>query len=349
MSSLQATHRTNNFDALRLIASVTVVITHSWPLTGRTHAPQWGGVLLSHVAVYVFFSISGYLIATSWNSSRSARGYFARRVARIFPAVIVVVLLTVFLIGPLVTTDSLSRYFANAQTWTYLQGLVLAPTYLLPGVFEHNPTSAVNGSLWSLGPEFICYLLVAVIGLATWRMTRARPNVRTAVFAMLAVALMAAYWFSPDRAIRDGAGAMVFFMVGAIVAERSLRLPLWPVVPIVLLWGTAGMISRDVGMVAAWIALPYATLSIGLRGTPGVERAGRFGDFSYGIYLWAFPVQQIIWWIAPGLPLAPDILVVLAVTGGLAIASWHLVERRSIALGRRISRALVSESESAPT
>jgi peptidoglycan/LPS O-acetylase OafA/YrhL len=288
------------------------------------------------VAVYVFFSISGYLIATSWNQSSSALGYFARRVARIFPAVIVVVLLTTFLVGPALTTLPLTDYFSSGDTWKYLSGLVLAPTYLLPGVFALNPTSAVNGSLWSLGPEFICYLIVAVIGLGTLKLT-AKLSARIVIFGILAVVLALTYWMTPDKAIRDGSGAMVFFMVGAIVAHAKPKLPWWPVIPALLAWEVVGLFAPGVGMTCGWLVIPYCALALGGQSTPVVRRVGRFGDFSYGLYLWGFPVQQAVWLVAPHAPLVLDILLVLIATGALATASWYLLERRMIALGRVVS------------
>ena len=158
-------HRSNNFDALRLLAALTVVVAHAWPLTGVSPSPMLGGIKVFHLAVFVFFAISGYLITTSWQRAPRVRRFLAARVLRIFPALILVVVLTVLVIGPVATTLPLGEYFTSPQTWGYLVTVTLAAAYQLPGVFDQNPLDVVNGSLWTLGPEFACYLLVLTIGL----------------------------------------------------------------------------------------------------------------------------------------------------------------------------------------
>jgi peptidoglycan/LPS O-acetylase OafA/YrhL len=332
-------HRSNNLDGLRLIAAISVLVGHAWPLTGRSGAPVVAGILLSHLAVFVFFSISGYLITTSWLSSPRVWGYLRRRVARIFPALIVVVLITVLVVGPAVSTLSPAEYFHEPQTWEYLaSGVVLAPSYLLPGVFAHNPTTAVNGSLWSLGPEFVCYLLVLLVGVLTFVIAaRWKTPVGAILFGAIGVVLAIAFWAVPDKAIHDSAPAMVFFVVGSLFARLGAGrlLPLWPIIPLAIAWGLIGLVSRDASVCAAWVALPYIALAIGLRGWPVLRRLGRFGDFSYGIYLWGFPIQQLIWLAVPRIPLAIDIVLVLGITGLVAIASWFLIEHRALEWARR--------------
>ncbi|MEP6841963.1 MAG: acyltransferase [Pseudolysinimonas sp.] len=326
-------HRENNLDALRLAAALTVVVGHAWPLTGLTDgAPRVAGILAAHLAVFTFFSISGYLIATSWRQSPRAVPFLSRRVARIFPALFAVVLITQLVVGPLLSRLPASAYFASPATWRYLSGLVLAPSYALPGVFSDNPTTAVNGSLWTLGPEFICYLIVLVVGLSTLVMRNGVRWVRPLVFAALAISLGLVFWLTPDKPTKDAVGAMAFFAIGAVCAYLPItRLPLWALVPVALVWLASGTVSRDVGVTVGWIAVPILVLSLGLRSAPIVRRVGRFGDFSYGTYLWAFPVQQAVVLLVPKMPLVLDILVVVAITGALAFASWHLIEHRALA------------------
>lgn len=155
--------RRNNFDALRLVASLAVVAGHAWPLTGVSAAPRLGGHLVHHDAVYVFFAISGFLITTSWFRSPHPLRYLRNRALRIFPALVLVVIATVFVIGPLVTSSP--DYLGEPATWSYLGNIALVAQYELPGVFQANPVTAVNGSLWTLGAEFACYLGVLAVGL----------------------------------------------------------------------------------------------------------------------------------------------------------------------------------------
>ena len=333
-------HRTNNFDAIRLVAALTVIVAHAWPLTGTEDQPRFAGILVSHLGVYAFFSVSGYLIARSWNSSPHPAGFLVRRATRIFPALIVVIVLSTAVIGPVLSTLSAAEYFRDPATVEYLRGLVLAPTYSLPGVFESNPTSAVNGSLWSIGPEFACYLVVLAVGLLAAAITADRRRARSVAFALVAVASGSAFWLVDEKAVHDASAGIVFFMVGAILGQYIERLPLWPIVPALVVLALSGLLSRDVAVSVAWLVLPYVVLSLALRSTPGVRRAGRFGDFSYGLYLWGFPVQQVVYSMWPDLPLAVNVLAVVLIAGALAAASWFIVERRCIDLGSQLRTRL---------
>lgn len=334
----------NSFDALRLLAATAVLVGHAWPLTGNgADAPRVAGILLSHLGVFTFFSLSGFLIAASWERSPRAVGFLARRVGRIVPALAVVIVVTVGVVGPVVSTLPLAQYVAHPDTAAYLRGIVLAPTYDLPGVFEGNPQRAVNGSLWSLGPEFVCYLLVLGIGLVCRRLPdNLRRRATVIAFAAVAVAAATLRFASDDRGIRDATGAAVFFAVGAIIASVRRRgasappLPLWAVLPATAAWAAASAVSRDVSLVAAWVALPVIALTLAGRPWPVLRRAGRFGDFSYGLYLWAFPVQQLVVAAVPQLGLVANILLVFAVTAVLAVASWHGVEKHALRAVRRI-------------
>ena len=321
--------RHNNFDAIRILAAFTVVIGHAWPLTGLSSPPHVAGIPIFHLAVYVFFAISGYLITTSWLRSPSVRRYLASRALRIFPALVVVIVVTTFVIGPLVTTSN--SYFSSAQTWGYLQNITLFAAYELPGVFEELPRPVVNGSLWSLGPEFVCYLCVMVAGLLAARFPRARA-------VLLTVAFMAVSLVAPEP-LGFIAGSMAFFGVGSVIASLRMPLPLWPVLPALAVWIVTGTLVPPLSMPLAWLVVPYAVVALGTRSTPVLRRFGRFGDVSYGTYLWGFPVQQTVTVAFGILPLWLDLLVVVPLTMGIAWISWHVVEKRALALKPASKRA----------
>lgn len=159
----RAVPRTNNFDALRLLAATVVVYGHAFPLTKTAQVVILGNSVES-LAVKVFFVISGYLISESWLRDPQINRFLIRRALRIFPALIVVVLLSVLVLGPLATTLSIAGYFGNISVLMYLKNIFLYPVYYLPGVFQSNPYPiAVNGSLWSLPVEFSMYLLTPLL------------------------------------------------------------------------------------------------------------------------------------------------------------------------------------------
>ena len=339
--------RDNNFDAIRLAAALAVVIGHGWPLNGVAHPPAIGGIPVFTLAVYVFFSLSGYLVGTSWVRDSRPVPFLVRRVSRIFPALIVVVVLSVFVIGPLVTTVGLTEYFASPTTWRYLSNVTLLASYDLPGVFAEHPRPVVNGALWTLGPEFLCYLGVLAVGLLA-RLARRRvpgPAV-AAAFGVLAV-VIAGLALTPAPALdepRPALQAMVFFAVGAMLAHAGVRrIPLLPAAILLVAWIAGVLLLPELRLVWAWFALTGIVLAVGTRSWPVVRRAGRFGDISYGTYLWGFPIQQLVVLLAPDVPLAVSILAAVVGTLAIAAVSWHLVEKPSLALGRRIAaRGLTS-------
>lgn len=336
--------RDNDFDAIRLLAAFAVLVGHAWPLTGLTERPLVAGLKLFDLGVYVFFSLSGYLIATSWARSPRVVPFLLRRVFRILPALVVVVLATTFALGPLVSALGAAGYFGDPGSWAYLRNVTLVPVYTLPGVFEGLPIDGtVNGSLWTLGPEFLCYL--GVLGAGLLALGVRAPAVRLVAPAVvgLATAVLLLVPGAAPSGMRDVLTVIVFFAGGTVISEAErlgLAAPLrsrWapPVLAAGWLAGGAFLAERE-AVALAWVVLPYLVIALGSRSTPVVRRAGRFGDLSYGLYLWGFPVQQTVVLLAPGLPLAVDILVVAAVTVLLALASWWLVERHAIGLGRRL-------------
>ena len=157
--------RDNHLDLLRLIAASLVFYSHSFALLGRPSPRFLAWIDLGALGVYIFFIVSGYLIAASWEQDPSLPRFFARRALRIFPGLWVCVLLTLFLLGPLLTTRGLPAYFTDWRTWRYLGNLGLYTSYYLPGVFETvRYPNAVNGSIWTLPIEFLMYLVVAGAG-----------------------------------------------------------------------------------------------------------------------------------------------------------------------------------------
>lgn len=314
--------RHNNFDAIRILAALTVVVGHAWPLTGLSSPPEVAGIPIFHLAVYVFFSISGYLITSSWLRSPDVRRYLGARTLRIFPALVVVVLITTFIIGPLVTTST--SYFSNAQTWGYLQNVTLLAVYELPGVFEDLPRPVVNGSLWSLGPEFVCYLCVLALGLLLARFPRARSLVLTLLLVIV-------FFIAPEP-LKFIAGSMAFFGVGGVLASLRMPLHVWPALPALAVWIVVGTLAPFLAVPLGWLVVPYSVIAFGTRSTPVIRRAGRFGDVSYGTYLWGFVVQQTVNVVCGILPLWLDLLVVVPLTLGIAWISWHVVEKRALAL-----------------
>lgn len=338
------THRTNNFDFLRLLGALAVVLGHAYHLVGAgQYTPGMLGQPVQALGVIIFFSISGYLITASWSRSRDVVSYTAARVLRIFPALVVVVVLSAYVLGPLVTTLPTGTYLSDPTTVDYLRNILMQPVYFLPGVFADLPyANAVNGSLWTLPAELFCYV---VVPLALLVPRLARPVV---VLALILVSMWYAGTSNPESAIVygtrvvDAASMWVFFGAGALLRlghERFKGL-FRTDVAVVLMAGYITVLGIQPlwALKWAWLVLPYVVLTIGLASTPVLRRSARFGDLSYGIYLWAFPVQQTLVHVVGVLNMAVNLVLVAGISALLALASWHLVEKPSLRLKDRIPR-----------
>lgn len=336
--SLNLSHdRANNFDALRLLGALMVLIGHAFPLHGRERLPLVFGSGFAELGVVIFFSISGFLVASSWAGDPRPLAYLRKRSLRIFPALAVVTLLSIGVLGPLVTELGPRAYASSATTWQYLLNIVLNPQYVLPATFGELPyPNVVNGSLWTLPVEFACYLIVPLVFFVPQR-ARAAAFLALALAFGIAAQIMAAaevgvilYGSSLGQALE----VWPFFMVGAALATAKGRIQLRLDVALGALFVTTllGAVSPASASYVWWFVLPYAVVALGSERTPVISRAGRFGDFSYGLYLYAFPVQQLVIFVAPELPFAVSVLFALVATLALAIASWHLVEKQALRL-----------------
>jgi peptidoglycan/LPS O-acetylase OafA/YrhL len=330
--------RDNNFDVLRLVAATLVLVSHCFPLTGHEEPfSALTGVTMGEVGVVMFFAMSGFLIAKSWIDEPHPGRYFLKRGLRLLPALAVAVAFTTLVIGPLFTTLPLSDYLTDVETWFYLVRASLLVTIAgqLPGVFDGNVyPEAVNGSLWTLPLEAGCYVMVCVLGLIGLLQRRA------VLAAAAAVALLAISPLSPvSSSVAVTAGGNLTsvielvsaFLVGALLYGMRDRLRITWLAPAAL--GLVWVVSWNSAWATVTTVLFLATFVIvfAFRTPASLRRLTAPGDVSYGIYVYAFPVQQSIaslW--GPGLE--PGVMLALAfpATYALALLSWRLVERPAL-------------------
>jgi peptidoglycan/LPS O-acetylase OafA/YrhL len=339
------TSRPFAFDLLRLGAAIAVLLSHSYAVVGR-HEPGLGTQSVGNIAVLVFFGISGFLIAQSWQSEPRLALFVLKRALRILPALIVVLLISALVIGPLVTDVRLTDYVTNPAVAKYVvANTVMHTTYGLPGVFDANPmTGVVNGSLWTLKHEVLCYAMIAALGLSGLLRRRA---VATAIL-LLMVAVFALLG-ARGPAFFDQSTLERTFAVAALLAVWQDRVPWrWPVaVAGLLAWGVATSSDATAGGWLAVVAIPYAVITLAGEIRPAAERWLGGNDVSYGVYLWAFPVQQLLVLLFAGI--APLVLSALALplTVAVALASWVLVERPALGLKSRMARRLRGRRDAA--
>jgi len=313
----------DSFDLIRLSAALAVLISHQFAVLGQPQ-PYILGSSLGALGVSVFFVVSGFFVFQSWERDPNFLRFLKRRALRILPAFIVLVLLSIFLLGPLATTKTLREYFEAPQTWRYFKNLLFIPQYVLPGVFTSNPVpNAVNGSIWSLQPEAMMYLFVALSGLLAFT---------TRIYALIAAALVivGSVLILPEDSFRRSiVNLAAFFLAGMLYWRLRSVLLRWQTLIAASLFASAAALF-GYGHLALWLVIPPAVLLLGqikpFRSMPG--------DWSYGTYLYAFPVQQIV--IGAGVvSFFSSFALVVVFTTGLAILSWRLIEQPALRLKPR--------------
>lgn len=323
--------RDNNFDFLRLMAAWAVLVSHSFALVGRPEPLHQFNSTLGNVGVLVFFAVSGLLIRRSWDYDPSPRDFWAKRALRLLPALATIGVVTAFVLGPLVTTRSVGAYFSSPETWVYpLRITALFPFGAgLPGVFEDNLYSgAVNGPLWSLPVEVFAYACLALMG------TVGALVSRRLVLAVALVSLAwAAVWVPTTSDSLGSIYVLSAFAVGSAAFSYSEKIRLsGPLAALALVSAIlAGLGPTSLRVVVWTLAAAYLSYWFAYATPPIGRLLTRFGDASYGVYIWAFPVQQTVVQVW-GAQVSPWVVIAIStpIVWLLAQASWHLVESRAL-------------------
>jgi len=329
----------NAFDALRLFAALLVIFGHAFRLTGDI-GPAFAGAGVATTGVKIFFVISGYLVAQSWMRDPNPARFLRRRLLRVMPGLVAVVALTTLVLGPLLTRLPLPAYFADARTLLYLANVAFYPADQLPGVFAANTApNEVNGSLWSLPAEISMYLLLPLAAGVTYALTRGYRLFAIGALLFACVALFIALpstdlatWIVYGTRVWAWFSVAPFFLIGACYAfcgwDRALDRRVALALLAALLFAPATPILTECLLLAA---LPYIVLAFGTAPAPLRGALTRHGDYSYGLYLYAFPIQQTL--VAIGTPggALGNFVSATVLAGGCAVVSWHLIERPALA------------------
>jgi len=327
--------RQNNLNLLRLFAAGLVVFGHAFVFIGKT-GPNLLGFHLGALGVYIFFCVSGFLVAQSWDRDPNFKRFLARRALRIFPALVVCVLATVLILGPLFSSLGWKAYFRSPDTWGYLRNIGLYCVYSLPGVFTENCyKNAVNGSLWTLPVEFAMYLILALSSLIVRnRLFCAFLAVVWGVVAFLWAMKSGSMYVVYGTDIRQLFTCGVYFWIGASINRAGLQKFLnMKVAACALLLHFLVAPYPSISLVCDWFIIPILALSFGLR--PPISAVSKLlqnRDYSYGIYIYAFPVQQSIACLYPHINIAPYLVLSAVLIVLCAALSWHLVERPFLSL-----------------
>jgi peptidoglycan/LPS O-acetylase OafA/YrhL len=343
--------RDNNLNLIRFLAAFTVVFAHSFiVMTGQRDAGpliESTGHDLGYHAVNVFFVASGFLIAQSWNLRPSLSHFAAGRFLRLWPALVICGLFVAFIIGPMVTTLPLAHYFAAPATYEYLPRVLslIKVDSPLPGVMTTLPSdTGIDAPLWTLKYEALCYLSLALFGLVGGF---ASPSRFWAWIAPIMILLAATSFFPIARDLTHPYAHFVrfglCFGLGTIAYVSAARLPM-TVLAIPVSFGAA-VLLRETPLYELALVLftAYATLWLAFVPASFIRRFNRLGDYSYGIYIYAYPIQQLLALRFPRLTALDLFALVSPIVVAMAVASWHYVERPSLSR-KRVLADLLSRS-----
>lgn len=335
----------DNFLLLRLIAASLVIYGHGAGFTHAASAPDiflWlGDEDSGGIAVEMFFVASGFMIAGSYLRRQHLLDFLWARVIRIYPAYIFCLLGVAYVLGAIYTELPLASYLRSHDVAHYVsRNAQLSPgmIWTLPGVFEHNPkTDVVNGSIWTLPAEVRMYLWAALLGALGILARRSWCNIAIAVLFAWGILQPAPIPMIKVDAYRHLAA---YFAFGVFCYVNRDRVPVgWPVAALcaLLAWllHTTAVYPFAFGLAltAFVFAFAYNTPWYGFN---------RFGDYSYGLYLWGFPLQQVVAHHFPQAGRLQDAMLAWLGAMALAMVSWHLVEEPCLRL-KRFPRLLVSK------
>lgn len=329
--------KNNNFDALRLLAALFVFLTHTCVvrqdgkyeflirLTGTRY-------MFSSVGLIIFFSMSGFLVCRSLVTSPTIKLYLLSRFLRIWPAYAVNILLTILLIGLPFTTLPVWKFISHPQTWFFLFKNIslLGSVFYLPGVLNNLP---INGSIWTIPVEVRLYIAL----LLTYLVARLRLKqllLFLLIIIWLAQLLAPANWkYAMLRSyMLDSINLGIYFLFGACFYLYKeiipLKLYIWFILfagwlvthiwfwPIVRLTEQPFLVYSFMWIAFRWYKIPFIK-----------------ADISYGLYLYAIPVQIAIQHvIGQSLNFVTFLLLTMLVTTAIALLSWYLVEKKALSL-----------------
>lgn len=340
MNTLKIKH-SNNFDFLRFLFALFVVVTHSYALSGSDEKEQWiskitnGQMNWSSIGLNGFFVISGYFIFQSWDRSATIGTYFKKRVLRVFPGLLSVLLLTLVLIPFLHRANH--SVFTQADYYSYLPNNLSLFGFqsIVKGVFDTNYYHAINGSLWTIRYEFSLY-----IALASLYFIKANKKVVQTLLLGVFTFMYLVFVFYIDKV----AGAKIvnlqglhvfnlgtFFVMGSLLASVNFEKYVGSRVLFSCLLILIVSICFQKYDLVKHLFFPALVLSIGFIKLPFFSTFGKYGDMSYGIYIYSFPVQQTLVYLF-SFKVYTLMVTSILISILLGLLSWNFIEKKMLLL-----------------
>lgn len=335
--------KSENLQLTKFIASIMVILSHSFILSTASNEKEWFSILtndqltMGSFAVAVFFVCSGYLIPMSLEKSKTAFRFFEARLIRLVPSLFFICLIVMLLCG-FISDLSLPEYYTSLETWGYLRNAVFLKQLDLPGVFTHNIyASTINGPLWTLRLEVICYILCFI----AYKLKFFDKK----LFAITIPLVFGASYFlwtqiSIAPTLREILRPVLLFYIGMgfWIYREHIRLHFTGFG--IALLACVLLFHYGYGQAAMFLCFPYICIMLwfGLPQCP--KKLGILGNYSYVIYLWAFPIQQaVIHFHGGAMDSYKNFFLSTAITILISIPTYHFVEKRFVTWYKRVFHA----------
>lgn len=343
-------HKDNNFNLIRMVAAIAVIISHSFALAigERGTDPLYSllGMSLGEIAVNLFFITSGLLVTQSLCLRNNLRQFIIARALRIYPALIVSVVFCI-LLGGILTTFNFSDYFSSNELIKFIlynSTIIITDYQTLPGVFATAPYDpSINGSLWTLPWELRMYLVLLGAGLVKLISQYLKIKVNIFTIVIIAIACTSTYYHFQYHFSQEvhwfyskAARFLSAFFLGAsiYIFKDYIRLSSKLFISFCILIVIAYMISKLAFFAVFTLLSPYIILYVAYIPKGRILNYNKLGDYSYGTYIYAWPIQQTL--AVTFIGITPIIMMLLTFILTLLIAalSWHYVEKPSMKLKR---------------
>jgi peptidoglycan/LPS O-acetylase OafA/YrhL len=335
------------FDHLRIGLSLSILLWHSFSNSyGLRYAESLSAFpvppLLSAL-LPMFFGLSGFLVTGSALRTNDVKTFLTFRTLRILPALFTEITLSAMILGPLLTSLTLRQYFSDPLFYEYFGSLIGRVRFNLPGLFLNNPTpNFVNFALWTVAPEILCYIAMTLL-----MVSGSYRNAKAVLLMTVAYAVICIFLDSLDPPMRvaevlPSKSLILSFLVGTVVFLFRRQIVYSRAAALVSLVAATSLVfaaQRFSIPLLMYMSIPgyvYVVAVIGLTNIPKIPLLSS-GDYSYGVYIYGFPIQQTIARFASEQNALTNFAIALPTTLVVAAISWHLVEKPFLALRHRFS------------
>ena len=334
-------HRNNNnFDVLRLIAAAAVIIGHAYPIAPQPPLQDFVLSILhfeysGSLAVKFFFFLTGLLVSDSLIRKPEPLQFLIRRAFRIFPGFFLCLLVAIFIVGPIFTKLSIGDYFTQKETWTYFTKNIslIDLQWRLPGVFNDSQWG-LNGSLWTLPYETMCYLFIAIfcgLGFFSVRLLANILSITIIMVAFLAPQFLPRFAQNPDSFMLAACFSLgIFFAINKHIIRINFQ-------SVILLWIFVLLVNiPNARHFLFYLAFFYTAIFVASLKFI-INKFKLPFDASYGIYIYGFMIQQCVHATYPTMGVHGNQFISFILSFILGITSWFLIEKNSIAFGNKLT------------